>query len=152
MLTRDLMTREIETCTLEDSAAQAIAIMTRRNCGFVPVVLDPFSNVLEGVVTDRDLALFLGRSGRRAGEVKIKECFTRDPKCVVEDTKLHDVARLMEDFHIHRVPVTDNNRRLLGIISLKDLAEEAWKERGTENPEVTEKEIGEIVESISRAR
>lgn len=46
----------------------------------------------------------------------------------------------------------DSNRKLLGIISLKDLAEEAWKERGTATPEVTDKEFGEIVESISVAR
>lgn len=152
MLARELMTREIETCTLKDSVAHVLGIMDYRNCGFVPVIADTHSKILVGVVTDRDLALFLGRSGRPAEEIKIRECYTGSPKSVGENTDIHDVAKLMEDYQIHRVPVVDENQRLVGVISLKDLADEAWKERGTGNPEMTEREIGEIVESISISR
>lgn len=148
MLARDLMTRDVETCTSENTLVDALAIMLRCDCGFVPVVTDPYSGVLEGIVTDRDIALFLGMSGSRAREVKIKECFNRSPRCVRPDTALHDIAQLMEEYQIHSIPVVDADRKVLGIISLKDLALEAWRERGNAKPELTQREIGEIVEAI----
>lgn len=152
MLTRELMTRDIEMCTPEETAAQAVALMVRKNCGFVPVVRDAFSRILEGVLTDRDIALFLGRTNRPATEVRLKEFCNRNPKSVFENTNIHEVKALMEEHHIHRVPVIDLEGRLVGVVSLKNLAEEAWKERNDGRNEFTEREVAEIVESISLSR
>lgn len=150
MKARDLMTKDIEVCTLNNSAADAISIMKRKNCGFVPVVLDQNNRTLTGVLTDRDAALFLGESKRPASDVKVREFYTRTPKTVPENADLHDVVQLMEEQQIHRVPVTDETgKKLLGIISLKDLAQEARMERGSQKPGVSEAEIGEIIETIA---
>lgn len=152
MKARDLMTKEIEVCVLDDSAAQAGQIMERRNCGFIPVVRHRTDWVLEGVLTDRDMALFLAKTNRRAEEIRVEEFCTRNPKTILENTEIPEVEAVMKDFHIHRIPVVDDERKLVGIISLKDLAKEAWEERLDDFPELREKEIAEIVESISLAR
>lgn len=149
MIARQLMTKDVEVCTLNDSAAHAIEIMRRRNCGFVPIVVDLYSKVLAGVVTDRDLVLFLGKSDMRPSEVTLKNCYTAKPKSVVEDTDIRDVEELMKDYQIHRVPVVNKDGKVIGVISLKDLAEEAWAENDSKNPEITEVEIGKVVEQIS---
>lgn len=82
----------------------------------------------------------------------MKEFLTHNPKTVFEDDEIHEAKARMEEFYIHRVPVVNQERKLVGIVSLKDLAGEAWRERAYDYPEVTEKEIAEIIESISLAR
>ena len=152
MLTHDLMTQEVEMCTFEDTAQQAASIMSRRNCGFVPVVLDHETKILVAVLTDRDLVLFLSKTNRRPSEVKVGEFCTRFPKTVFANTEIHEVEELMKEYQIHRLPVIDNVGKIIGVISLKDLADEAWRDVNDFQPEVSEREIAEIVEVISRAR
>ncbi len=149
MFAHHLMTRNIECCTLEDTAAEAAAIMSRKNCGFVPVVKDRLTHTLVGVLTDRDIALYLGKINRRADAVKVKEFCTKDLRVAVSDTRICEIEEMMEKFHLHRIPVVDEQWRLVGVISLSDLAEEAWKDRNALHPQVAEKEIAGIVESIS---
>ena len=149
MIARQLMTKDIEVCMLNDTVARAIEIMKRRNCGFVPIVADLYGKVLKGVVTDRDLVLFLGHSDMRPSEVLLKNCYNPNPKSAFEDTDIHDVEALMRDCNVHRVPVINKDGKILGVISLKDLAEEAWAENDLKKPEITETEIGKVVDQIS---
>jgi len=152
MIVRDLMTKKFEFCTFEDTAALAGNIMKAKNCGFIPIVRDKKSLILEGVLTDRDLALYLTSSNRLAKDVKLREFATTDLKTVKPGDNISQVKARMEEAHIHRVPVVDESGKLLGIISLKNLAEEAWKERSKDNPEFTEKGLAEIIESIALSR
>jgi len=152
MIVRDLMTKKFEFCTFEDTAAVAGNIMKAKNCGFIPIVRDKKSLILEGVLTDRDLALYLTSSNRLAKDVKLREFATTDLKTVKPGDNISQVKARMEEAHIHRVPVVDESGKLLGIISLKNLAEEAWKERAKDNPEFTEKGLAEIIESIALSR
>ena len=152
MLARDLMATDLEFCTLEDSAHKAGEIMLRRNCGFVPIVRDLVNFVLEGVVTDRDLALYLARTDKRPSEIHLSEFCTRNLKTAFPDDEIHEVIAQMEGGHVHRIPVVDRSGKLLGLVSLKNLAEETWKERSYNTPELTEKELAEILESIALSR
>lgn len=152
MRAKDIMITKVQACTMNDRAADAIQIMGKYNCGFVPIILDHNSWVLEGVVTDRDLVLYLGKQDKRPSEVTLEECFTRSPISIRKDASLLEIAWLMEENQIHRIPVVDENHKLLGVISVKDLAEEASKERGASHREITEREIGEIIESIAITR
>jgi len=152
MLVRDLMKKDTEFCTLDDSALKAGEIMFRRNCGFVPIVKSWTDWTLEGVVTDRDLALYLIRTNEPASEVRIGEFCTRNLKTVFPDEDIHHVKALMEEAHVHRVPVVEHGGKLAGIISLKDLAEETWRDRFDASPQFTEKELAEILESIALSR
>ena len=152
MIVKDLMTKKFEFCTFEDTAALAGNIMKARNCGFIPIVRDKKSLILEGVLTDRDLALYLTSSDRLAKDVKLREFATTDLKTIKPSDNISQVKARMEEAHIHRVPVVDESGKLLGIISLKNLAEEAWKERLKDNPEFTEKGLAEIIESIALSR
>ncbi len=148
MLAKNIMTKRVRCCTLNDTIADALAIMRLKNCGFVPIVEGVANQTLVGVVTDRDLALFLGWSNRHASDAKLRECYTADVKMVLPETNVHEVAKLMKRYQIHRVPVVDANGKIVGVISLKDLADEARIDKCTKEPEVKEKEIAEIVEEI----
>ncbi len=149
MLARDVMTKVVRSCTLNDTLADALAIMRLKNCGFVPIVESLENQVLIGVVTDRDLALFLGWSDRHASNARLRECYTGDVKMASPETSVHEVEKLMKEYQIHRVPVVDAKGKIVGIISLKDLADEARIDKWTKDPEVKEREIAEVIEAIS---
>lgn len=146
---RDVMTEKIQVCTLDDSALDALKVMEAFDCGFVPIVLDQVSRVLEGVVTDRDLAIALGKHDDRPGALALKKCLRRHPITVGPESPIAEVTWLMEKHEIQRIPVVDENRRIVGLISMRDLAREAWRERSMQHREITERGLGEIMESMA---
>ncbi len=152
MKTQELMTKNPGFCLLNDTVYKAAWIMKSRNCGVVPVVKDRRSKTLQGVITDRDLALYLSRKNKPAKRVRLADFSFRRVKFVHPTDNIRRVARLMEKFHIHRIPVVDNARHLKGIISLKDLAKEAVKEKSRRNQAIKERDIAGIVERISCSR
>jgi len=152
MKTQELMTKNPGFCLLNDTVYKAALIMKRYNCGVIPIVTDRRSKTLQGVITDRDLALFLSQKNKPAKRLKLRDFEFRRVKFVHPEDSIRRAARLMEKFHLHRLPVVDDERHLKGILSLRDLAREAFKERRLRTQWIKEKEIASIVERISVAR
>lgn len=150
MFARNLMKIDIASCTMEDTVAKALSLMSSRDCGFIPVTKSNTDRTLIGVVTDRDIAMFLSWADRRPSEMKISECCTPNVHMARLEDNIHTVIQIMEAFKIHRVPVVNDSGKLVGVISLKDLADEARSEKVYKFPEITESEIGEVVEEISK--
>lgn len=148
---RELMTADPETCLPTDRCAAAVAIMRRRNCGFVPVVESLATKRLIGVVTDRDIALHFERVNLPANQVPVEECMTKDVKAIAPNAGLNEAAQLMERYAIHRLPVVENGR-LVGVLSLKDIAVAADKRWAYPESQTAEQKLGEIVEAIASAR
>ena len=119
---RDVMTRNPRTVTRQSAHREAAAIMRDENCGVVPVV--DASGRLEGILTDRDIVV-RGVAHDRAGELHIEDVMTDDVSAVTEDEPLTSVLDLMGRRQIRRVPVVDRDDRLLGIISMADIANRA---------------------------
>lgn len=148
---RELMTADPEACLATDSCATAVAIMRRRNCGFVPIVDSHATKRVVGVVTDRDIALHFERVNRPASEVPVAGCMTKDPKTIAPDAGLNEAAKIMEQCAIHRLPVVEQGR-LVGVLSLKDIAVAADKRWAYPESSTAEQKLGEIVEAIASAR
>lgn len=148
---REIMTADPEACVPTDSCAAVVAIMRRRNCGFVPIVDSHAAKRVIGVVTDRDLALYFEKVDRPPSQVPVEGCMTRDVKSIAPEGTLEEAAKLMEQFAIHRLPVVQRGR-LVGVLSLKDLAVAADKQWGYRESQTVEHKLGEIVEAIASAR
>jgi len=148
---RELMTADAESCLPTDSCAKAITIMRRRKCGFVPVVDSHSSNHVIGVVTDRDVALHFERLSRLANEEPVSECMVREVKTVSPAATLDDAAKLMEQYALHRLPVVEKGR-LVGVLSLKDIALAADKRWCYPESKTAEQKLGEIIEAIAASR
>ena len=148
---RELMTVDPDACVTGDSCATAIEIMRRRRCGFVPVVESQTTKRVIGVVTDRDIVLHLGRVDRPASQVAVEACMTRDVKVTTPDADLEEAARLMEAAAVHRLPVVEEER-LVGVLSLKDIALAARKQWAYSGPHIAERQMTEIIEAIAAAR
>lgn len=151
MQIRELMTADPEACLATDSCAVAVGIMRRRNCGFVPIVESHMTKRVIGVVTDRDVALHFEKVSRPASEVAVEGCMTRDVKTIAPDAGLDEAAKLMERFAIHRLPVVQNGR-LVGVLSLKDIAVAADKRWAYPGSSTAEEKLGEIIEAIASSR
>jgi CBS domain-containing protein len=113
------MTRDVEVITPDTRVVDAAKLMRRRNIGFLPVVEDGF---VSGVVTDRDLLMRGVSEWRNPYTTTVQHVMTRATIWCYADEVLTEAARLMEDNHIRRLPVLDSHRRLVGILSLDDLA------------------------------
>jgi CBS domain-containing protein len=119
MKVRDAMTADVETVPLNTSLVAAARLMRHANIGFLPVVED---GIVYGVVTDRDLLLRGIAEGRNPHMTTVGNLMTRALVWCYEDEVLTEAARVMEENHIRRLLVLDNNKRLVGLLSLDDLA------------------------------
>jgi CBS domain-containing protein len=120
---REIMTSNVKTVTPQSTLKDIATIMKDENVGIVPVVDE--NRKLVGVVTDRDLVIRTLAGGKNPLEMKVQDVMTDDVEAVTPDENIHDIIDLMGSKQIRRVPVVDQNDRLLGIISIGDLATRA---------------------------
>jgi len=151
MKVRELMTPDPEACAASASCAAAGSIMRRRHCGFVPVVDDRMSGHVVGVVTDRDLALFLTESNQPAYLATVRNCMTAPAITVSPEDELTQAAAAMEQARVHRLPVVEDGR-LVGVLSLWDIAKAAREEWRRPGPHVAEQQAIDILEAIASGR
>lgn len=117
---QDIMTRDVRTCGPEDTLATAAQIMWENDCGAVPVVDDEWR--LLGIITDRDLAMAAHLQGVPLRDTRVQSAMAREVRhCSPHDT-VATVESIMQRHLIRRVPVVDAERRVVGIVSLGDLA------------------------------
>lgn len=114
-----LMTRKVHTVGMDDSLLAAATIMREDDVGVVPVVE---GRRVIGMLTDRDICLAAARSDRRLSQIRVRRVMSRAVSACLPDEPIADVAERMRRGQIRRMPVTDEDRRLLGILSLNDIA------------------------------
>jgi CBS domain-containing protein len=137
MKVEEVMTRDPKTITSDQNVSDAVSIMKSENCGIVPVVEAGASRIV-GVVTDRDIALGSCNSGGTGPNTPISSVMTSSNLfCVDKEEDLSEVCKMMERAGVRRVPVVEDGDKLVGIISMKDLAEN-----------LGEKSLGETDQSI----
>jgi CBS domain-containing protein len=117
-----LMTRNPATCSSTEALAQAVTRMWDFDLGWLPVVDE---GQLVGVITDRDACIAACTRGKRLDDVTVGSAMSREPRsCGPEDTTT-EVLAVMRGHQIRRLPVKDDQGRLIGVITLGDLARAA---------------------------
>lgn len=148
MKVESLMHREVFACTPDEPMSSAARIMWEHDCGIVPVV-EGKERRLVGVVTDRDLCMACLTRDERLSAMKVRSAMSpRVESCRLGDS-LKTVHERMRQQQVRRIPVTDAEGRLVGIVSLNDLALRAV-EAGTGQGE--EREVLQTLARVSRHR
>ncbi|MCW2235729.1 CBS domain-containing protein [Azospirillum canadense] len=129
MSIRDIMTRDVQVVGPDETIRKAAQLMDQLNVGVLPVC---DGKKLVGMITDRDITVRATSAGMAPDQCKVSEVMTTDPRYCYEDDPVNEVSRLMGSQQIRRVPVVDSNKRLVGIVSLGDLATDAKDERAAE--------------------
>lgn len=120
MRVSDLMKRDVHCCGADDTLAQAAAVMWDHDCGCVPVVSP--ERVVIGMLTDRDVCMAALTTGQRLSELRVSRSMARTVKLVRPEESVERAERIMWESQVRRLPVVDGARRLVGIISLNDIA------------------------------
>ena len=132
MKVSQLMTRDVKSCSADDSLSRAAQLMWDHDCGFVPVVdigRDGRRQVI-GVITDRDVCMATYTKGAAPATIRVGDVMSRGVRtCHPDDTPLSAMAT-MRQHRIRRLAVVDTAGDLVGVLSLDDLVRSAVRERG----------------------
>jgi CBS domain-containing protein len=112
------MTRDVQIAAPDQSIIDAAKMMAECDCGVLPV---GENDRLVGMITDRDIVIRALAQGK-AGEAKVRDVMSEDVKYCFEEDDLSKVAHNMGDLQVRRLPVLDKDKRLIGIVSLGDIA------------------------------
>jgi CBS domain-containing protein len=139
MQLREAMTRNVEAVSAEATIQEAAQKMTACDLGFLPVVEH---NLPVGVITDRDIATRAVARGYDPRRTPVRRVMTSKLESMKEDEPVESAARRMQEKQIRRVLVEDINRRIVGVVTLGDLAV------GAPDVQMT----GETLEGVSQER
>jgi CBS domain-containing protein len=114
------MTRSVECARPKDSIAHAAERMRDLNVGSLPVCGD--NEKLVGIITDRDITIRAIADHCNPDGTCVDEAMTPGITWCFEDDDMQDAAHLMENKQIRRLAVLNQNKRLVGILSLGDVA------------------------------
>jgi CBS domain-containing protein len=140
MQIREVMTERAEVINSHAPVIEAAAKMRELDVGSLPVC---DGERLEGLVTDRDIAVRLVAEGLDASMTKVNEIMTPSAIYCFDDQTLEEAASVMEAHQIRRLPILDRNKRLVGMLSLGDLA---VRTHGSEDQELADEALKDISE------
>ena len=152
MKVRDVMTTNVRTCFTSDSLAAAAQLMWDHDCGCVPV-LNEDGQVI-GMLTDRDICMAAFFQAVPIGEIKVSAVMSRRLFDCTGDEDLSAAEGIMRKRKVRRLPVLNRDGRLVGLLSLSDIARLAYDEyeRKATNRHVTDAEVAGLVADLSRRR
>jgi CBS domain-containing protein len=133
---QDLMTSNPRTVASSASVVEAARIMKDEDAGIVPVVDD---DQLVGTVTDRDIAVRVVAEGKDPQATKVSEIASRELVTIDPQQDLDEALRLMAKHQVRRLPVVEEDGKLVGILAQADIARHA-----------SDSQTGELVEEISK--
>jgi len=119
MLVKDVMTTSPVCCRPSDRIERVAELMSERDCGVVPVCADA---KLVGVITDRDITCRAVATGRKPADCPVSEVMTKAVFAVHQDDDVEAAIELMKARQVRRLPVLDDEEKVVGIVAPSDLA------------------------------
>ena len=134
---REVMTDRPRCVTLETPISEVAELMESEDIGSLPVLE---GEQLAGMVTDRDIVIRAIAKGKDPRGMAVREVASREPVTVYAEDDLSNALKKMAIEQVRRLPVVDDDNRLVGVLSQADVAIEA-----------KDKSVGEMVEEISKS-
>lgn len=150
MKVQELMTRVVYTCHPEHTLKEPARIMWDHDVGSVPVVDADWKIV--GFVTDRDICMAAYTQGRAIDELSVASAMARNVHTCRPDDTIFAAEKLMRENQVHRLPVLDDEGRVVGVISINDIVREADREVARGKKNVPLHEVAQTLASINRPR
>jgi CBS domain-containing protein len=133
---RELMSSNPRTIESDQPVVEAAKVMKEEDVGLVPVVE---GDRLIGTVTDRDISIRVVAEGKDPSSVKVQEIASTDLVTVDPQQDLDEALRLMAQHQVRRLPVVEEDGRLVGVVAQADVARAGG-----------DSQTGELVEEISK--
>jgi CBS domain-containing protein len=157
---RDIMTRDLAVATRDTTLPEIALMMKQEDTGVIPVVQydvqagdgknEPSERKYEGrnytrgkligLITDRDIVVRAVADNKDCASIRAEDIMSVDIHTARPNDRVVDVIRKMGDKQVRRIPVTNENGYLVGMISMADIALETRQDR----------ELGDALEDISK--
>jgi CBS domain-containing protein len=115
----NIMSSDVQIVSPTDTIQAAAKKMKDADVGFLPV---GENDKLVGMLTDRDIALRAVANGKNPKKTMVRDVMTEKVLYCVEDDEVEAAAENMAELQIRRLPIVDANKRLVGIVSIGDIA------------------------------
>jgi len=132
---QDVMTQNPRTVEAAQMVVDAARLMRDENVGIAPVVE---GGRLVGTLTDRDVAVRVVAEGRDPGSTSVRDVASTDLVTIDPQQDFEEAVRLMAEHQVRRLPVVEEDGRLVGIIAQADVAQEG-----------DDRQTGQVVQEIS---
>lgn len=132
----EVMSRDVRLARPDQTVEEAARLMGEADTGALPV---GENDRLVGMITDRDIACRAVAAGRSAARTKVADAMSKGITYCFDDQDVKEAAQLMEKKQIHRLPVLNREKRMVGLLSIGDLALHAPHEL-----------TGEVIEAVSQ--
>jgi CBS domain-containing protein len=119
MKVRDLMHDGVEIMAPDTPVTKLAKKMREKDIGAIPI---GSNGELLGMVTDRDITVRAVANGKDLSQLTAQDVMTKGVVCCRDTDKVRDVLHIMEEKQIRRVPVTDENERVIGMVGLGDIS------------------------------
>ncbi|MBD3263773.1 MAG: CBS domain-containing protein [Candidatus Omnitrophica bacterium] len=135
MIVKEFMTKDIEVISPDSTVKDAAGKMKSLNVGMLPVC---DGEKLKGVITDRDIVVKAIAEGKDPNATEVQNIISEDMRICFDDEGVEEAAKRMKTKQIRRLPVLSRNKRLVGVVSLGDIA-----------VRVNEELAGDVLEKVS---
>jgi CBS domain-containing protein len=146
----EVMTRRVFSCRPGDTLAAAAGVMWEHDVGCLPVLGD--AGEVVGMITDRDICMAAYTRGARLEDLDVASVMSRGLHACAPDESVAKAEELMRLDRIRRTPVVDDRGRLVGILTLADLAREACHQKRCKHGEALDAEITSTLAAVSEPR
>jgi len=136
MKVQDIMTKDPETVGPGTYIGDVAKLMRDLDVGIIPIVSD---DELKGVITDRDITIRVVAEGRNPDQVKVSEVASKQVVTIDPQQDLDEALRIMAKHQVRRLPVVEEDGKLVGVVAQADIARKG-----------DDKQTGELVEEISK--
>lgn len=119
MQVNEIMSSNVKVVNPEDNVIEVARMMKEGDLGSMPVGAN---DRLQGMITDRDIILRAVAEGKNPEETKVKDCMSEGVYYCFDDDDVEAVSQKMAETKTRRLPVLNHNKRLVGIVSIGDLA------------------------------
>ena len=119
---KDVMSPNFKYVAPDSPVAKVAQQMRDIDCGFMPVAEN---DKMIGMITDRDITIRAVAEGKNPQEFQARECMTAKTYYCYDDQDVEEVCNNMGEIQVRRLPVVNRDKRLVGIVSMGDLAQQA---------------------------
>ncbi|MCI0486714.1 MAG: CBS domain-containing protein [Blastocatellia bacterium] len=150
MKVQDVMTETAKSCRPDTNLAQAVALMWEGDFGALPVVAD--GGKVNGMLTDRDIAVALGTRNKSASDINVSEVMSNQVYACHPEDDIHAALKTMRKDKVRRLPVISDAGMLLGILSINDVALHAEKFDGHKTTGLTYEDLVNTFKALCEHR
>jgi CBS domain-containing protein len=152
MRIEQLMTKVTRTCRSGHSLSEAAQMLWDNDGGCLPVTAGDGSQRLLGIITDRDICMAIRLGAGAVPELRVDDAMTEVVRACNPGDPISEAVAIMGEARVRRLPVVDESERVIGMLSLADLALEATRQTTWWKPKITVAEVGELLATICQPR